>query len=144
MDLKQRKLNKSEWNSIEIPVSSTEIEILKLITEGYHNTNIRINNHDSIFTYLKIEYSQNMEDYLFIKYLYEKIKKIKEKYPVSFLNIEINTKVQIKGADKIRLEKNDEKKMISLDLYEYILLEHIEKILKYYWDEKKYTEKKIR
>jgi len=60
MDLNQRKLNKSEWNSIEIPVSTAEIEILKLITQGFHNTNIRINNHDSIFTYLKIEYSLTM------------------------------------------------------------------------------------
>ena len=142
MDLNQRKLNKSEWNSIEIPVSTAEIEILKLITQGFHNTNIRINNHDSIFTYLKIEYSLTMEDYLFIKYLHEKIKKIKEKYPVTFLNIDVNTKVQIKSADKIRLEKNDVSKMESLGLYEYILLEHIEKILKYHSDEKKYTEKK--
>jgi len=142
MDLNQRKLNKSEWNSIEIPVSTAEIEILKLITQGFHNTNIRINNHDSIFTYLKIEYSLTMEDYLFIKYLHEKIKKIKEKYPVSFLNVDVNPKVQIKGADKIRLEKNDVLKMESLGLYEYILLEHIEKILKHHSDEKKYTEKK--
>ena len=142
MDLNQRKLNKSEWNSIEIPVSLAEIEILKLITEGFHNTNIRINNHDSIFTYLKIEYSLIMEDYLFIKYLHEKIKKIKEKYPVSFLNIDVNPKVQIKSADKIRLEKNDVLKMESLGLYEYILLDNIEKLLKYYSDEKKYLEKK--
>ena len=32
MDLKQRKLSKSEWDSIEIPVSSNENEILQLIT----------------------------------------------------------------------------------------------------------------
>ena len=142
MDLQQRKLNKSEWNSIEIPVSPSELEILKLITEGFHNTNVRINKHDSLFTYLKIEYSQNMEDYLFNKYLSEKIKKIIQKYQVTFIKVDVNTKVQIKGADKIRLEKNDVLKIESLDLYEYVLLDNIEKIIKFDFEEKKYIEKK--
>ena len=142
MDLHQRKLNKSEWNSIEIPVSPEELEILKLITEGFHNTNIRVNKHDSLFTFLKIEYSSNMEDYLYNKYLKEKIKKIIEKYQITFIKIDVNSKVQIKGADKIRLEKNDEKKMESLDLYEFLLLEPIEKIIKADSEEKKAREKK--
>ena len=73
MDLNQRKLNKSEWNSIEIPVSTSEQDILKLITSGYHDINIKINKHESIFGFLKIEYSINMEDYLYNKYLSEKI-----------------------------------------------------------------------
>jgi hypothetical protein len=141
MDLNQRKLNKSEWNSIEIPVSSAEMDVLNLITKGFHDINIRNNKHDSIFSFLKIEYSTNMEDYLYNKYLSEKIKKIFEKYQVKTIQIDVNPKVQIKGADKIRLEKNDEKKMETLDLYEYTLLEHIEKIIKYNYDEKKYTEK---
>ena len=54
MDLNQRKLTKSEWDSIEIPISENEKQILKMIIDGYSNVNIRINNHDSIFTYLKI------------------------------------------------------------------------------------------
>jgi hypothetical protein len=57
MDLKQRKLNKSEWNSIEKPVSKNEIDILNMIVKGYHDVNIRINNNNSIFSYLKIEFS---------------------------------------------------------------------------------------
>ena len=54
MDLKQRKLNKSEWNSIEVPVSKNEIDILNMIIKGYHDVNIRINNNNSIFMFLKI------------------------------------------------------------------------------------------
>jgi len=142
MDLNQRKLNKSEWNSIEIPVSTSEQDILKLITSGYHDINIKINKHESIFGFLKIEYSINMEDYLYNKYLSEKIKNMLEKYTVKTIKIDVNPKVQIKGADKIRLEKNDEKKIQNLDLYEFVLLEHIEKMLKYDHDERKYTEKK--
>ena len=52
MDLNQRKLNKSEWNSIEVPISGKEIEVLNMIIQGYSNTNIRINNNNSIFTFL--------------------------------------------------------------------------------------------
>ena len=62
MDLNQRKLNKSEWNSVEIPVSKAEITILNLITKGYYDVNIRMNDTNSIFMYLKIEYSEKMED----------------------------------------------------------------------------------
>ena len=57
MDLKQRKLNRSEWNSIEISVSKSEIDVLNMIIKGYHDVNIRINNNNSIFSYLKIEFS---------------------------------------------------------------------------------------
>ena len=45
MDLNQRKLNKSEWESIEIPVSKTEQDILQLIISGFNDVNIRINNN---------------------------------------------------------------------------------------------------
>ena len=69
MDLKQRKLNKSEWDSIEISVSKPEIDILDMIIKGYHDVNIRINNNNSLLTFLKIEYSEKMEDYLFNKYM---------------------------------------------------------------------------
>ena len=54
MDLKQRKLNKSEWESIEIPVSKSELDVLKMIVAGYHDVNIKINKNHSIFKFLKI------------------------------------------------------------------------------------------
>ena len=61
MDLRQRKLNKSEWESIEIQVSDAELDILHLIIKGYHDVMIRINKNNSIFTYLKIEFTEKME-----------------------------------------------------------------------------------
>jgi hypothetical protein len=57
MDLKQRKLNKSEWESIEVPVSQPEMDVLNLIVQGSHNVNLKMNHHNSIFTFLKIEQS---------------------------------------------------------------------------------------
>jgi len=74
MDLIQRKLSKSEWETIEVPVSPNEIEVLKLIMKGNENVNIKYNKINSIFTFLKIEYSSAMEDYIFNKYLADKFK----------------------------------------------------------------------
>lgn len=51
MDLQQRKLNKSEWQTIEVPVSKQEQNVLKMIMQGYDNVNVRINAHHSIFTF---------------------------------------------------------------------------------------------
>ena len=75
MDLKQRKLNKAEWESIEVPVSNQEIDVLNLIIKGYNDVNIKINNNNSLFAYLKIENSQKMEDYLYTKYFHTRVDK---------------------------------------------------------------------
>ena len=74
MDLKQRKLSKSEWESIEIPVSKDENEVLQLITNGFSNVNLKVNKTDSIFTYLKIEYNSQIEEFLYVKYFADRVK----------------------------------------------------------------------
>ena len=76
MDLQQRKLKKSEWDSIEVSVSQDEMDVLRMIIKGYHDVNVKINNHNSIFTFLKIEYSEKIEDYVFVKFLLERVTKI--------------------------------------------------------------------
>jgi hypothetical protein len=129
MDLNQRKLIKSEWDSIEIPVSSEEIEILKLIIDGYQNVNIRMNKNDSIFTYLKIEFSMKMEDYLYNKYLREIVEKLIETYKLSNIKINVVNDIQIKSADKIRLEKNNIETLKKMNVYEYVLLNYVENLL---------------
>ena len=55
MDLQQRKLTKSEWDSIEKPIPQKEIEILNLITSGYNDVNVRYNNNNTLLSFLKIE-----------------------------------------------------------------------------------------
>jgi hypothetical protein len=70
MDLNQRKLTKAEWDSIEVSVSAEEKKILQLIMDGFSNVNIRVNEHLSLFGFLKIEYNEVMEDYLYQKYFY--------------------------------------------------------------------------
>ena len=132
MDLKQRKLNKSEWDYIEIPVSKSEIDILNMIVQGYHDVNIRINYNNSIFSYLKIEFSEKMESYLFNKYFRERttmieneIKKINREYK----HMKIDSDIKLNSCDRIRLERFDDKTLFVNDIYENILLNHIEKVL---------------
>ena len=131
MDLTQRKLNKSEWESIEIPVSKEEKDVLSLIIKGYNNVNIKYNNFDSLFTYLKIEYNEAMEDHLFNKYFSDKIKKLKKEYPDGITDVVVSSKPIIKKADIIRIDQNDSSKINSTIIYECLLLEIVEKILKY-------------
>jgi len=135
MDLNQRKLNRSEWNSIEIPVSNSEIEVLKLIIAGYTDVNIKMNYNNSIFTFLKIEYSEKMEDHLYNKYLRERGIKIEAdfiKLNTSYKLIKIDSKEKINTVDKIRLERYDETTLKKNDIYEFLLMTHIEQIIFYF------------
>ena len=132
MDLKQRKLNKSEWDSIEIPVSKSEIDILNMIVQGYHDVNIRINYNNSIFSYLKIEFSEKMESYLFNKYFRERtavIEKELKKINPEYKPMKIDSDIKLNSSDRVRLERFDEKTLFVNDIYENILLSHIEKVL---------------
>ena len=79
MDLYQRKLTKTEWNSIEVPVSGSEKEILKLIVDGYDNVNIRYNKHLSLMGILKLSYNEGIEDYLYKTYLECEVLEIQKK-----------------------------------------------------------------
>ena len=133
MDLKQRKLNKAEWESIEVPVSQQEIEVLKLIIDGYNNVNVKNNNNNSIFTFLKIEYTTKMEDYLYTKYFQAQVDKIEQVVKTLYNDykpIQVDSNVQIKSADKIRLERNDDAVLKKQDIYENVLLQHADKMVR--------------
>ena len=134
MDLQQRKLKKSEWDSIEISVCKSEMDILTMIMEGYHNVNVKINNNNSIFTFLKIEFSEKMENYLYNKYLRSRASKIEEKLKdilPDYKEIKLDTSVKINSADKIRLERFDETSLKKQDVYEFLLLTHMEKTIEF-------------
>ena len=134
MDLNQRKLNKSEWNSIEVPVSKSEIDILQMIIKGYHDVNIRINNNNSIFMFLKIECTEKMEDYIYNKHLREQGDKIEKELILinnEYKNMKIDGIVKLNSVDRIRLERFDENNLKKVDIYEFILLSNIEKIIYY-------------
>jgi hypothetical protein len=132
MDLKQRKLNKSEWESIEILVSEAELSVLNLIIKGFHNVTTRINNNNSIFTFLKIEFSEKMEDYVYNRYLKKNANVIESNFKIIFPEykpMKIDANIKPNSADKIRLERFDEETIKNNDIYEIILLTHLEKLL---------------
>ena len=84
MNLSQNKLSRSEWNSIEISVSNDEKDIIKMIMDGYNNVDISFNNTKNIMNYLKIEYSDEIELYLYNSFILENIKKIIKKYNIKY------------------------------------------------------------
>jgi len=130
MDLKQRKLSKAEWESVEVPVSTAEKEVLYLICKGYHDSSIKYNKHNSLFTFLKIEYRPKMEDYLYNKYFSTRINTFIKKYKIanSLLDVKVNSKIDLKKADMIRLAQNEVDNLTSNEAYEVVLLDHIEQL----------------
>ena len=53
MDLNQRKLNKEEWNGIEVPVNEREKIVLNLITKGFNDVNVKYNNNLFIHSFTR-------------------------------------------------------------------------------------------
>ena len=161
MDLKQRKLSKSEWESIEIPVSKAETEILRLITSGFSNVHLKVNKTDSIFTFLKIEYNPQIEEFLYVKFFADKIKNIVKQYNITFIRfgpnplnkrnkgfetavetnisseklhyIEVSSIVRLKSGDQIRLSRLDSDLIDTenTNIYEFILYNNLEQMVKY-------------
>jgi hypothetical protein len=138
MDLTQRKLNKSEWDSIEVPVSQTEQKILKLIIAGFSDVNIKTNEQKSLISFLKIEHNEKMEDYLYNKYFRVIIEGFIKKYYVDYIKMSISSDIKVKSADKIRLEKNSTDSINQDDIFEYILIFHLEKIIQSKFENNKY------
>jgi hypothetical protein len=135
MDLNQRKLIRAEWNSIEIPVSEEEKQVLTLIRDGYRDINIRMNYNPSILSHLKIEFSEKINDYIYIKYCKERCDELKTQIRKTIPDYkieDIKVKVKLNSADKIRFDKNNHKELINKkDLYENVLIYHIAKFVKY-------------
>jgi hypothetical protein len=110
MDLKQRKLSKSEWNSIELPVSEEEAIILKLIMSGYRDVNIKMNKTNSLFTFLKIEYSQQLEDFLYNKHFAARIKSILDRNRITYIKFNNdNNKYRAKKDGEVNTDSSKEK-----------------------------------
>ena len=132
MDFTQSKLSKLEWDTIEKPVSENEKKILQMITRGYSEPNIIINNNLSLFQYVKTEKTIEIEYNLYMSYFDEAIKKVLSKYGQkgglnNFIISHPNSGKELKtlrSSDVIRLEhlqktieKNREK------IFEFLLVE---------------------
>ena len=125
MDLTQRKLTRDEWNNIEIPVSSSEKQIISMICEGYHNINIVHNYTKSLLTYLKITSTPSIEQYVFEKYIVPELQPIVQEFGLSKITSnKKNKKHTIKKADVIRFSNTDQYLATQKsELYEFIIID---------------------
>jgi hypothetical protein len=105
--MNQSKLTKSEWNAVEIPVSPDELSILKFIQRAFENPEMIENSMKTLYTYLKLEPSPQLDSHLCQKYF-------------NVCNLPKTTMV-LKKADKIRLDTTAT--TITEPLYETVLLE---------------------
>jgi len=80
MDLKQNKLSKTEWESIEKSVDPDEKKILKMLITGYDDVNVRYNETTSLITYIRFDSSPEMDYFLFKKYFEQPMMQTISKY----------------------------------------------------------------
>jgi len=130
MDLSQKKLKREEWEALEVPIKKNEMTILKLIKDGYDNINICYNLTKSLLNFMKIKDNNNkFHEYFYNEYFKKIFTKLVKKYKCPEYKIKISKKIKIKKANKIRID-NSEKKMEKKYIYEYILLNFLEKLVK--------------
>ena len=136
MDLTQSKLSREEWESIESPISVDEKHILKMIIDGYENINIRSNQHQSLYSFVKIEITPETEYFLYQKYFEKSMNEIIEKYGKAFKvklddTLHGSTIKRLKSADNIRIQNLDNNiKQNTSQIYEYLIIEILHELLK--------------
>ena len=92
MNLEQTKLIKEEWEALEERVSENELEILKLIKNGYDNVNIRYNNFKSLITTMKMSHEDYFDKYFYNEYFKKKMTKLSKKWKFSTPKINLKKK----------------------------------------------------
>ena len=133
MDLNQRKLTATEWNSIEVPITKEEKWIGQLIQDGYNDVMLKRNETPSLLQHLKVTDSEEIDRFVFGRYIQAELKKIL-KYaktsPLPYTQIK-NTEKAIKKADLIRFGNTDSALEHMKDsLYEFVLLAILKTTLK--------------
>ena len=138
MDLTQRKLSKTEWNNIEIPLPPEEKSILQIIINGYHDLNLKENNSLSLLGLMKIDpHISGIHYYLYNENFDTIVKKYMKKYKVLTDEFKVvleskEKKVKLKKGDIMRINLiNDKHDTSNKNAFEYELLKYCEQILKY-------------
>ena len=146
MDLTQSKLSKAEWQSIEVSVSESEKQILRTITQGYHDVNHRTNENISMFSFVKIEQTPETEYLIYKKYFQEPIQTMIRKYgkgtPLATYNDSLGggELKSLRSADMIRIQNFETNiKENKPRIFEFLLLELSHDLIKCLAKEKKYA-----
>jgi hypothetical protein len=106
MDLRQTKLTKDEWVSIEVPLPSHELEVLKFMQQAYTNPSLVVNSMPTLYSYLKITPTPALDVHLYHQYV-----KLPGDVPKA-------SSVKLKTADSIRLSNS---KTMGKDVYELVV-----------------------
>ena len=129
MDLKQSKLTRTEWDSIEVPVSDDEKIILRLIIESWKNPGLTINNTKSLFDFTLILQTNNNSSYLYDKYFAPIVQRTIRKYGAE-LGLSEPTKTggtpltNMKSIDMVRLQNLEANiETNRKDIYEFLVLD---------------------
>ena len=136
MDLTQNKLTKSEWETIEVPISDSEKQIVTMMIDGYKNVNIRFNESKSLFSHIKMEKTLEIEYFLYKKYFEDEVLTMMKKYGKG-LDITIATGIsgelcKVRSADSIRLQNLDNHIKINRGLIvEFLLLDLCKDMIKH-------------
>jgi len=136
MDLTQNKLTKSEWETIEVPISDSEKQIILMMIDGYKNVNIRFNESKSLFSHIKMEKTVEIEYFLYKKYFEDDVLTMMKKYGKG-LNITVVSGIfgelcKVKSADSIRLQNLDNHIKINRGLIlEFLLLDLCKDMIKH-------------
>ncbi len=134
MDLTQTKLTKAEWDSVEIPPSKKEMQIMRMIMDGYTNLDISVNRTQTLLGFLKMEQSDSMDDYLFHKFILDRLVSDKSTSANEFLAkmvsvMRLKKNIALKSADKIRMQNAEllfaENAATKSDIYELFLVSQI-------------------
>ena len=99
--LKQQKLIKSEWESLEIPCSTNEIRIIKIIHEGYENPSVVHNYAINMIRFTKMSPSDEMHYFLYVKYFQSMIEEMKRKYDIIFHPLQGKAIKKLKSGDHL-------------------------------------------
>lgn len=128
MSFLQTKLTKYEWESMEQKVDSKELDILKMIRDGYHDDNIRHYIQQTAGQLLKLDHVD--KDYYIYNSMFKDImttfvKKYSE-YGIADIKIS-KPKKSLNTADTIRLDTNTKKIEVCI---EYTALEMMKTMVK--------------
>ena len=131
---KQAKLTQSEWESIEVPHTAEEKQILQLIEDGFNNVNINRNHANTLIKYMKMTNTLQVDLYLYKHYFEAHMLALYNKYrlplPLSEETVKKTKETALKKADLIRLENTSKHiEEYKQNIFEYVLLGLLEKML---------------
>lgn len=133
MDLTQRKLTRPEWNSIEKPVTTDELQVIQLIQDGYENVQIKRNTTPTIIQHLKVVDGDDIDSFVFTRYIQKHLISVigyaKER-PIAY-SVTLEGKCTIRKCDLIRFSNTDAQlDHVKKTLFEFVLLDILKTTLK--------------